>query len=639
MTNQKINSKGIFLDKYFDTLFRQIQLVKEITEDEKEALKLSIISKKKNHEISIHNNYKDKLMDTDMEKILDIYYGDKKPIISGYGVLFKHNENIPGKILEYLLSQRKVVKHEMFLHMNDADKSIYNNKDVEQKSIKVLANAFYGAFGQGSFHFYNKYLGPSTTYSGQLIIMSAVLGFESAMAGNFDIQNFDELVSYIDNIQKEPINEEISIYEHIDREDLLAEVFEWLTSKCSFEMSDTNEEVFAEILYNLSFYELEKLLFKNNFAKFISQPDISELFDLCVIPEFVNSEKPPKEIEDEINMLREYADYFLLYPYQWNNKHIRVENMKRKCIVISDTDSCFLNLNPVVEWYSEYKQEVLDKKTQFNCCMIATHLMSHLVNKIFYELTTHMNVDEKSRSKISMKNEFYMPRLLLTRNKKQYASSVYSQEGVIFDEVKFDIKGLSIKKIATPKIARKVFSKILEDDIINSETIKPIEVFLKFVEFERRIKTSLLSGESSFLKPTKFSSFDRYAKPLQMQAVRGVFLWNALFPNKYIPNFSNVNIVKLKRMTKEEAVTFFSDNDYSEGINKFFSTEGIEKYGVDIIAIPKDVSGVPDILKKLIDIGFVVDSNMKNGNILLESIGFKIVKSLKQDTFTNLISM
>lgn len=134
-------AEGIFLNKYFDSLFRHIQLVKDLSDDDKENLKSSILLKKKDHKISIHNNYKDKLMDSTIESILDIYYGEKHPIISGYGVLFKHTENIPGKILEYLLSQRKVVKHEMFLHTNDVDKSIYNNKDVEQKSIKVLANA------------------------------------------------------------------------------------------------------------------------------------------------------------------------------------------------------------------------------------------------------------------------------------------------------------------------------------------------------------------------------------------------------------------------------------------------------------------------------------------------------------------
>ena len=57
--------------------------------------------------------------------------------------------------------KRKVVKHEMFQHANDEDKTIYNTLDVEQKVIKVLANAFYGAFGQNSFHFYNPVLGPS----------------------------------------------------------------------------------------------------------------------------------------------------------------------------------------------------------------------------------------------------------------------------------------------------------------------------------------------------------------------------------------------------------------------------------------------------------------------------------------------
>ena len=152
---------GAFLDKYFEALFSRLERIVELDDDQRMRLAENIADKITPILITVENNYRNTEMETDTKKLLDLYYS-KNPTISGYGVLFKGNAvNAPGKILEYLIKKRKAVKHEMFQHANDEDKTIYNTLDVEQKVIKVLANAFYGAFGQNSFHFYNPVLGPS----------------------------------------------------------------------------------------------------------------------------------------------------------------------------------------------------------------------------------------------------------------------------------------------------------------------------------------------------------------------------------------------------------------------------------------------------------------------------------------------
>ena len=152
---------GAFYKQYFDALFSRIEKVFDLDDESKERLISNIMKKAESIPLFIENNYKNTEIDTDSEQILNLYFS-KKPTISGYGVLFKTNAvNVPGKILEHLIKQRKVVKNEMFKHANDEDKTIYNMLDVEQKVIKVLANAYYGAFGQSSFHFYNPVLGPS----------------------------------------------------------------------------------------------------------------------------------------------------------------------------------------------------------------------------------------------------------------------------------------------------------------------------------------------------------------------------------------------------------------------------------------------------------------------------------------------
>ena len=244
---------------------------------------------------------------------------------------------------------------------------------------------------------------------------------------------------------------------------------------------------------------------------------------------------------------------------------------------------------------------------------------------------------------------------MLTRNKKQYGGMIYAQEGRVLDKPKFDVKGLSIKKVQTPKIARKVFLDILKDDILMPPRIDQMGVFMKFLDFEKRIKGSLLSGESSFLKPSKYSAPGVYKLPYQQQSVRGVMLWNALFPDRTIPDFSNVNLVKMRRLDRDEAIEKFGKFGLGEAVEGYFEdlmdlevktlraakkeTDKVAYRAIDVIAVPKDVETVPEEICPFIDVSYIVDGNMKNGNILLESCGFKIVKSLKQDTFTNLLNL
>ena len=127
---------------------------------------------------------------------------------------------------------------------------------------------------------------------------------------------------------------------------------------------------------------------------------------------------------------------------------------------------------------------------------------------------------------------------------------------------------------------------------------------MKFIKFERQIYDSLTTGQTSFLKPSKFGSEDGYKKPGQIQAYRGVRLWNAMFPRKTIPDFSNVNLLKLRKITPEDYKDHFPQ-EWHEAVEAYFdyqlpkikgqdSEDGEKKvktclgdYGIDVIAIPK----------------------------------------------------
>ena len=410
---------GAFLDKYFEALFSRLERIVELDDDQRMRLAENIAAKIAPILIAVENNYRNTEMETDTKKLLDLYYS-KNPTISGYGVLFKGNAvNAPGKILEYLIKERKVVKHEMFQHANDEDKTIYNTLDIEQKVIKELANAFYGAFGQNSFHFYNPVLGPSVTYSGQHITISAILGFEGFMTGNIRFFSFDEVLKYIDNIDREPLHE-ISIRQKKTTPETVAT---WLKRHCEFEFTEDHDAYLDAVLGGMNKYQLERLFLKNNLFAMLGTPTIKELFEQCFDRSFMNSDKPTEANKEAIETLNEYFEYFLSYPYQWDDKERHIADMRRKCVIISDTDSTFLNIDPVVEWYERELNggERLDKIGRIAVCNVMVYAITKFVEKIFWQLTKNMNIPEDRRKLISMKSEFNYSRIILTKNKKQYA--------------------------------------------------------------------------------------------------------------------------------------------------------------------------------------------------------------------------
>ena len=91
----------------------------------------------------------------------------------------------------------------------------------------------------------------------------------------------------------------------------------------------------------------------------------------------------------------------------------------------------------------------------------------------------------------------YIERIMLTEAKKQYASKVTMQEGVLYKKADIDLKGLAIKKVSTNKRSRAKFEEILEKDILDDNEIDITKIIRKYKLFEQEIATSLIAGRLS----------------------------------------------------------------------------------------------------------------------------------------------
>jgi hypothetical protein len=637
-----------FMDRYRRELYERLSMVVDLDEG-LESLVEEMIDRARMTQVPVvlENNYKNTEIRTEAGRLLDLYY-EKGPVLSGYGVLYQNptkRENVPGKVVEYILSRRKSIKKEMFEHANDIDQSVFNKLDVYQKVVKILANSWFGAFGQRSFHFYNPNSGPSVTYTGQHIITTAILGFEALLAGNFTFVDLDELMYYTNNVLSESLihvylPESVKWLTEDEADVSVEEVVEWLKSKCDFTITDFHEAVIETIVERASSLGRTKLIFKNNLGRALGCKKVRKAMKSLADTDYLNGSEPPEHLKDKVRDLMLFMKEYVFYPKPHEFKADKAVTMEREVILLSDTDSTFLAVDGFVDYMKEIlKKDAPTEREVVNYIAIITGIVTDFIEDAFAELTEKYNVPEEKRRLVNMKNEFVLRRVLLTKNKKNYAGVILAQEGKILDKPKIDIKGIRIKKVDTPKVARKFFASILENDILLAESIDSAGIFNKYMSFERSIRDNIVSGKTDFAKPAKYSNMNTYKFPYRMQVVRGVILWNILYPKKTIPRFSNVDLISFLPYDEELFRSHLPSDVWDKVKEKYLSVPDLEKYGIDVLAVPKDAAEVPDFFVPLINVEKIINGIMNSGNILLESLGFRLVKSNSYRVISNLVEL
>ena len=229
----------------------------------------------------------------------------------------------------------------------------------------------------------------------------------------------------------------------------------------------------------------------------------------------------------------------------------------------------------------------------------------------------------------------------LLRTKNRIAGIITSELGHLLSRPVLDIKGLSIRKTTVPKKLRKEFTKILQEDVLEAPKINLKTIISKYDQLGDDIETSLRNGSTEYLLPKNLEVIESYKFPAQIEPVRATIIWNALEPEKQIVPPDKIDIIKLRadKMTNlieylggqtvqvsNELVNFV--NNYREKAVALAKVLAPTDKGVDIsgfgfacVAIPKGEDKIPDYLIPFIDFTTMVNNNMTNGYIILESLG------------------
>lgn len=588
---------------------------------------------------------------------IDKFVAQNEPIMASSGTFFKRHDqkkNILADMCDEFMTKRKVYKKEMFKHINDEDKSIYNNFDSLQKNMKILNNSFYGASAEPNSIFYNPIFGPSITALGRDIITTAINAFETFLSNTIEFRDITDIFIFCENILKENYKNPVVMKKTIEKQDLIDYFKERTIDKTDINLLN----IYLDTVDTIDFY---KFYYKNNFKEFMNDTDILDNYFSKIIDrkDFLDPNNPPEDMKEIMEKIWNILSDWVFYNYQNFFRAENASNHKRKSVITVDTDSNFIYLKPYLDFFMEKFPDRInmnDNNHLISIINLITYQLTHVINETCLKFTEDNNVPESVRSRLNFKNEFCLQRIMLTPNKKNYASILLMQEGNIFNNPKLDIKGLPIRKVSVNKNIRDYYTEILENDILKEKNINLSKIIGKYKELENIVSNSLSNGEINYVIPSKVNEIESYKLPYQIMAVRGTIAWNILYPNKEITMPNKINLIKLDIPSYDyicEYIKNFNNNysnyqknfdpidvdEYMKKINKIYSNEKMVKDGFNVIAIPQTEKKIPDFLIGLIDVKTMTNDNIKPGIIMLKSLGFKTLDVLTKQFPTNILSI
>ncbi|QGT54550.1 DNA polymerase [Synechococcus phage B3] len=200
------------------------------------------------------------------------------------------------------------------------------------------------------------------------------------------------------------------------------------------------------------------------------------------------------------------------------NKLLKTENVDY--VICEDTDSCFLNVQTLVDKIFENKDPDKEQIVNLLDNIFSTTIKDYIDNS-YSELSDYLNFYV---NKLHMKREKIADQFLIT-GKKHYIINVWDNEGVRYSEPKISITGLEAVKSSTPAYCRQKFKEAF-NVLMNSGQDEMIDFIARTREEFKSLTPEQISSPRSVNNLTKYKNGSTlYSKGAPL-AVRGSILYN-----------------------------------------------------------------------------------------------------------------
>lgn len=662
----------------------------------REALNYSIMKRAGDSPATLDNNYKKVKEKTTLWQVTD-YIVSRQPIITVSGVMFKKHGSIPNPfvmLIQEFLKQRGIYKDTMFKYPKGSEN--FEKYNILQLSEKISGNAMYGASGNHTSVFYNLYVAQSITMQGRSCIAAAIMLFEATMANNVKFGSLNEVITFINNVRREPDGMYNDYIIDNDKIPNVGEVFFKIIYSCGFYWIPTEKELTLiwDILNQCTQHELNKLFYKNNLFWFVENGivmnKIVQILSTLDVP-FIDPNKPPECIKDMMEELYQMIYEWVYYDKQYMDRTDRAENMYRCVSVLTDTDSCFISFDgwyryildktysipmkikeieidektgdvnkafqirydydfyndEIIEMQNYVRPDIVSPQVGFRCSII--NILASIMGKLSIDYmgkysdnsnSTTCCDGSKRKSFFILKNEFQLKRALITDKKKHYCAYQERQESsIIPSEKALDIKGLEIKKAGTTESTKAALQRILMEQILdNPGQLSQVEIIKQLAVLEKQIIQSIYDGSKEYFKPERIKAALAYDNPMRESGIKACVVFNELKSDNEEPiDLSTRNsILNIKIDINKKNVANLKESNpevYEKVVNLMAKKEFAK--GITSIAILPDKQ-IPEWIKDYIDYTTIVNDNLRM--FPCEAIG---INRREKDSinYTNIISL
>lgn len=684
--------KSKFLCKYIDEMTGALKrLYPNLDESDITKLVRKEVEKKfTNPIVTMDNNFLHETKDASLLSVVDWAY-DRKPILAGNGTFYKNQEealNPIANMLEGMGTKRKNLKKKMF---KSAEGSLeYLSYDLGQANQKINMNSYYGGSGLPVSAFYSQWSGPATTLTAQSVISTTETAFEGFLADNYLFIDFNELIDWSKCVLAE--EQELDDFIVFITEEQLVDR---LKSKF-LKYKEEYDDLIVRFVHSLTVTERTRMYYKNNIRDFTAyHADIRQLYHnvyskIRNIPyaktvddisedylkefeeanpdynrdklvkeynswankeRFLDPNAVPKSIKDDLKKL---CDYYLKYCYVRYLVPDRIHRLKfftRRAVVIVDTDSNMLNCQPWVNFVTDKVTEGEtfgrdDNGNMFVGVNSIAYILTNMVTDILLWYGEKSNIPEKFRPKFNMKNEFLFCRLFIAKKKKRYISSIILREGNLYSPVRIDEKGMDYKRSGTAETSEEYYRSLTVKYLLDTPHIDVKGMKDELIQFRDNIHQSLRNGEKTYLPNASAKEIGAYKNPWSIQTFRAVYAWDMLYPDNQASIPCKLNIVKLNIYSEKdiEPLKRTHPDIYAKIMKNIFrsSNPEIARNGFKVLAIPNNVSEVPEWVRGYIDYTTMTSDILGPFKCVMDLVKFKQMDvgkttTRKSKVFTNII--
>lgn len=334
-----------------------------------------------------------------------------------------------------------------------------------------------------------------------------------------------------------------------------------------------------------------------------------------------------------VEVLNKYKDFFNAF-YMTEivpiNSH-RLREMRRRVVVLSDTDSSCFTLDEWVTWYANGYQVT---PSTIALASAITYIASEAIVNQLAILSKSMNVDDAQLDVLQMKNEWLWLTISPAEVSKHYFAWAVIQEGSVLTKPELDLKGVHLKNSAVPVEVTKHAKNLIESICIklaNNEKISFTETMKEIIQVENNIINSINSGEVTYLKRSKIKSDTAYSQEKTKSPYQRHMFWNDVFGPKYgmlqEPPYDVVKIpTTITSKTKiKEWLMDIEDLELRGRLANWL--EAFNKTSLPTIYISIDQvkgRGIPPEITKVIDIKRIVFDCTMQHRILTQMLGVLI---------------